>query len=190
MILLIDNYDSFTFNLYQLLGVRCGTHDELRVVRNDALTADALVALRPDHVVLSPGPGHPRSSGLTLLATDLFPQTPLLGICLGHQALGLSQGAQVVRAPHPTHGQSVPIHHDETGLFRGVATPARAALYHSLVLAQDELPETLSVTARSAYGDTMAIQHRDRPHFGVQFHPESFMTDDGPTLIDNFLGTR
>jgi anthranilate synthase/aminodeoxychorismate synthase-like glutamine amidotransferase len=187
VILLIDNYDSFTFNLYQLLGTHVGHPDQLRVVRNDALLPDELAALQPDHVVLSPGPGHPSQSGLSLQASDLFPQTPLLGVCLGHQALGLTHGAKIVSAPRPTHGRPIAIEHHDRILFGGMESPVEAALYHSLAVSAEDLPPSLTVTARSEHGDVMALRHRDRPHFGVQFHPESFMTTAGPSLVDNFL---
>jgi anthranilate synthase/aminodeoxychorismate synthase-like glutamine amidotransferase len=187
VILLIDNYDSFTFNLYQLLGTRVGNPDRLQVVRNDALPPHELLAMRPDHIVLSPGPGHPSRSGLSLLASDLFPQTPLLGVCLGHQALGLAHGATIVSAPRPTHGRPVAIEHQDEILFGGVDSPVEAALYHSLAVSSEDLPPSLTVTASTEHGDVMALRHRDRPHFGVQFHPESFMTTAGPSLVDNFL---
>lgn len=187
MILIIDNYDSFTFNLYQLLGARLRRPDQLLVVRNDALSPDELRALQPDHVVLSPGPGHPSQSGLSLQASDLFPATPLLGVCLGHQALGLAHGATIVPAPRPTHGRPVAVEHHDSLLFGGVESPVDAALYHSLAVSPEDLPQSLTVTASTKHGDVMALRHRDRPHFGVQFHPESFMTTAGPSLIDNFL---
>lgn len=187
MILLIDNYDSFTFNLYQLLLSITGPETDLQVVRNDALSGPELQRLQPEQVVLSPGPGHPRASGLSLLASDLLPETPLLGVCLGHQALALACGAQVGRAPHPIHGQPLPIDHDGKAPFDGLPSPVHAALYHSLVVMEPGLPDCLAITARSPAGDIMALRHRERPHVGVQFHPESFMTTDGPSFIQNFL---
>ncbi len=187
LILLIDNYDSFTFNLYQLLLSTSGPETDLQVVRNDALSGPELQRLQPERVVLSPGPGHPRASGLSLLASDLLPETPLLGVCLGHQALALACGAQVGRAPHPTHGQPLSIDHDGEAAFGGLPSPLRAALYHSLIVMESDLPDCLAITARSSAGDIMALRHRERPHVGVQFHPESFMTTDGPSFIQNFL---
>ena len=187
MILLIDNYDSFTFNLYQLLLAVTSPGTELRVIRNDAISGAELLRLQPERVVLSPGPGHPRASGLSLLASDLLPRTPLLGVCLGHQALALACGAEVGRAPHPTHGQPLPIDHDGKAPFNGLPSPLNAALYHSLVVREPGLPDCLAITARSPSGDIMALRHRGRPHVGVQFHPESFMTTDGPSFIQNFL---
>jgi anthranilate synthase/aminodeoxychorismate synthase-like glutamine amidotransferase len=187
VILLIDNYDSFTFNLYQLLRSLAGEASELKVIRNDAISGTELKQLAPERVVLSPGPGHPADSGLSLLAPDLFPATPLLGVCLGHQALALACGAQIGRAPHPTHGRPIPIEHSGKSGFEGIPSPMHGALYHSLVVQEPHLPECLAVTARSPAGDIMALHHRERPHLGVQFHPESFMTNDGPSLIQNFL---
>lgn len=186
MILLIDNYDSFTWNLYQALGVASGG-EEVRVLRNDALAAEELGALSPRRVVLSPGPGHPRDAGLSLLASDLFPGTPLLGVCLGHQALALAAGARVERSPRPTHGRPVALHHDGQPPFDALPNPTPVALYHSLVVRPEPWPESLAVAARSEHGDVMALRHRRRPHLGVQFHPESFMTDGGPTLLRRFL---
>ena len=186
MILLIDNYDSFTHNLWQALGA-CAGGEEVRVVRNDALAPDELRALRPRRVVLSPGPGHPSRAGLSLLAPELLPETPLLGVCLGHQALALCHGARVERAPRPTHGRAVEIHHTGEDLFTALPSPFPAALYHSLIVVPATLPACLRVTARSSAGDIMALRHVDRPHAGVQFHPESFLTPAGPALLRAFL---
>jgi anthranilate synthase/aminodeoxychorismate synthase-like glutamine amidotransferase len=187
VILIIDNYDSFTFNLVQALGPIAGTDRPLRVVRNDALSDAEVLALAPSHVVLSPGPGDPRDAGLCLQLPDLLPRTPILGVCLGHQALALSAGGRVVRSPRPTHGRTIPIDHDGQALFAGLPQPFEAALYHSLVIEAESLPPCLRVTARGPHGDVMAIQHVDRPHSGVQFHPESFMTGRGRSLLENFL---
>lgn len=186
MILLIDNYDSFTHNLWQALGA-CAGGEEVRVVRNDALAPDALVALRPRRVVLSPGPGHPRDARLSLLAPALLPRVPLLGVCLGHQALALAEGARVVRAPRPTHGRALPILHDGQGVLAALPARFEAALYHSLVVEEASLPPALRVAARTEAGDIMALRHVARPHVGVQFHPESFLTPAGPALLAAFL---
>ena len=186
MILLVDNYDSFTHNLWQALSA-CAGGEEVRVVRNDALPPDELVALSPRRVVLSPGPGHPAASRLSLLAPELFPRTPLLGVCLGHQALALCHGARVERSPRPTHGRPVEVRHDRSGLFAALPDPFPAALYHSLVVLDEALPSCLRVTARTPAGDIMALRHADRPHAGVQFHPESFLTPDGPAILRAFL---
>lgn len=187
MILLIDNYDSFTYNLAQALAASAGSRARLEIVRNDRLDLEGLKRMAPERVVLSPGPGHPAASRLSLQASDALPTTPLLGVCLGHQALALSCGARIGRAPRPTHGRPVPITHDGSSGFEGLPATLHAALYHSLVVEQQDLPQNLVVTARSSAGDIMALRHRDRPHLGVQFHPESFMTTEGPSLIRNFL---
>ncbi len=186
MILLVDNYDSFTHNLWQALGA-CASDEEVRVVRNDALTPVGLAALAPRRVVLSPGPGHPRDARLSLAAPALLPHVPLLGVCLGHQVLALAEGGRVVRAPRPTHGRAVAILHDGQGLFAALPARFEAALYHSLIVEEATLPPSLQVAARTAAGDIMALRHVARPHVGVQFHPESFLTPAGPALLRAFL---
>lgn len=188
MILLVDNYDSFTFNLFQAvapLAARAG--DEVRVLRNDAATADAVATWRPSAVILSPGPGHPRDAGLSLTLPDRLPDTPTLGVCLGHQALATAAGARVERSPRPRHGRPIPVEHDGLAPFRDLPNPFEAALYHSLVVLEDGLPEDWAVSARSPEGDVMGLRHRERPHCGVQFHPESFMTAHGSALLSDFL---
>jgi anthranilate synthase/aminodeoxychorismate synthase-like glutamine amidotransferase len=186
VILLIDNYDSFTHNLWQALSA-CAGGEEVRVLRNDALAPPELLALAPRRIVLSPGPGHPAEARLSLLAPQLFPQTPLLGVCLGHQALALCHGGRVVRSPRPTHGRAVAMHHDGSGPLAALPDPFDAALYHSLMVEPASLPDCLRVAARSPAGDIMALRHVDRPHVGVQFHPESFLTPEGPALLAAFL---
>jgi anthranilate synthase/aminodeoxychorismate synthase-like glutamine amidotransferase len=173
--------------LFQILATCAAPGTEIKVVRNDHLDAEGLKHMAPERVVLSPGPGHPAAARLSLAASDALPTTPLLGVCLGHQALALACGARVGRAPHPTHGRPVPIEHDGGRGFEGLPATLHAALYHSLVVSQVGFPECLVVAARSPTGDIMALRHRERPHLGVQFHPESFMTTEGPTLIRNFL---
>lgn len=187
MILVIDNYDSFTFNLVQLLESRAQGSPDVRVVRNDACTPGELADAQPTHVILSPGPGRPEDSGLSLSATDAFPNTPLLGVCLGHQALALAHGARIVHAKHPTHGRTVNITHSSTPPFANAPPTLDVALYHSLVVDDESVPSTIRVTARTRDGAVMALEHRERPHYGVQFHPESFMTTAGASLIDEFL---
>lgn len=188
MILIVDNYDSFTFNLHQALAALPQLADEeLRVVRNDAAPPAEVAAWKPRAVILSPGPGHPRDAALSLTLPDALPDTPLLGVCLGHQALALAAGARVTRSPRPTHGRRVSIEHDGGAPLRGLASPFDAALYHSLVVTDEELPESLEVCARTPAGDIMALRHRHRPHCGVQFHPESFMTEHGPRLLADLL---
>ncbi|GJM21900.1 MAG: glutamine amidotransferase [Planctomycetota bacterium] len=188
MILLVDNYDSFTFNVHQALGSLPQLEgEEIRVVRNDAASAEDVVRWRPRAVILSPGPGHPRDAGLSLTLPDHLPDTPLLGVCLGHQALAHAAGGLVGRSERPTHGQTVSIEHDGGRPFRTLPSPFNAALYHSLVVLDEQLPETLEVAARTSHGDIMALRHRQRPHCGVQFHPESFMTEHGSRLLSDLL---
>lgn len=189
MILLIDNYDSFSHNLYQLIGAQ-GV--EVRVVRNDAITLDEVVALAPSHIVISPGPGHPgnaRDFGVCGAVLDhCASQTPTLGVCLGHQGLSHRLGASVVRAPDVVHGKTSPITHDGAGLFAGLPSPIEVMRYHSLLVDESTLPPALEVTARTADDElVMAVRHREWPLVGVQFHPESIGTPDGATMIRNFL---
>jgi anthranilate synthase component 2 len=185
MLLLIDNYDSFTYNLYQYLG-ELGA--ETRVVRNDELTVAEALALRPSAVVISPGPGNPDEAGISLeLIRALPPEVPLLGVCLGHQAIGQAFGGRIVRAPRIMHGKTSAIHHDGRGIFAGLPQPFTATRYHSLVIAEDSVPDCLEVTARTEDGVIMAVRHRSLPQAGVQFHPESILTSAGKDLLRNFL---
>jgi anthranilate synthase/aminodeoxychorismate synthase-like glutamine amidotransferase len=185
-ILMIDNYDSFTYNLVQYLG-ELGA--EVDVVRNDAVALEALLDREPEGVVVSPGPGRPDGAGVTLDAVAAFASrgTPLLGVCLGHQAVGQCFGGQIVRARSIMHGKTSPIHHDCRGVFEGVPTPLEATRYHSLVIESESLPEALEVTAKTADGEIMGVRHRELPVEGVQFHPESILTADGKRLLANFL---
>ena len=185
MILVIDHYDSFVYNLVQLVGA---LGRPVRVVRSDAAGAAELVASKPDGVILSPGPGRPEDAGCFLdVARLLDDRIPLLGVCLGHQALGAAFGASVVRAPSPVHGKASLVEHDGTGIFEGLPRPFEAGRYHSLVVADEGLPDELEVTARTADGLVMGLRHRQLPRFGVQFHPESILTPDGPRVVENFL---
>ena len=185
-VLVIDSYDSFVYNLVQYLG-ELGA-DPL-VHRNDQISVDEAVALEPDAVLLSPGPGRPEVSGIICDAVSAFASvgTPVLGVCLGHQAVGHVYGAQVVRAPELMHGKTSPIDHDGTGVFAGLPSPLTATRYHSLVLDPTSIPDDLEVTARSADGIVMGVRHRDHDVEGVQFHPESILTGCGHDLLRNFL---
>ena len=186
MVLLIDNYDSFTYNLAQYLG-ELGA--EVRVHRNDAISVAEVAAMRPNHIVISPGPGRPEDAGISLDVIRRFASSvPMLGVCLGHQAMGLAFGGDVVRAPAPIHGKTSLVEHDGRGVFRGVVAPLPAARYHSLVVAREGWPADLEV-AGHVHGEptVMALRHREWPMHGVQFHPESVLTTDGRVLLRNFL---
>lgn len=185
MILLIDNYDSFTYNLCQyieMLGARC------RVVRNDEIALAEIEDLSPSRIVLSPGPGRPGDAGITLSAVSHFAgRIPILGVCLGHQAIGEAFGGKVIRAPMPCHGKLSTIHHVSRNIFSGIANPMTVARYHSLMIDEESLPPCLEVTARTDDGLIMGIRHREFEIEGVQFHPESVATDHGLRLMRNFL---
>jgi len=187
MIVLIDNYDSFTYNLYQYL---CELGAEVTVIRNDAATVEEIVAMQPERVVLSPGPCTPKEAGICVpLIRALAGRVPLLGVCLGHQAIGAAYGGDVVRAPALMHGKVSAVHHTGKGVFRGLPSPFTAIRYHSLVVARETLPDVLEVTAETADGLVMGFRHRDIPSLeGVQFHPESILTEHGHQLLANFLG--
>jgi anthranilate synthase component II len=185
VILVVDHHDSFVYNLVQL--VRAAGREAL-VVRSDERPAASLADLRPAAVILSPGPGRPEDAGCMVeLVQILDHATPLLGVCLGHQALGAAFGATVVRAPEPVHGKSSPINHAGRGILDGLPDPFEAGRYHSLVVDPATLPAEIEVTARTADGLVMGLQHRRFPRFGVQFHPESILTADGPRIVQNFL---
>ena len=188
-VLVIDNYDSFTFNLVQYLG-ELGA--ELIVRRNDQLTLDGIAEVEPERIVLSPGPGHPLDAGIIVEAVRRFgPRIPMLGVCLGHQAIGAVFGGRVVRAAVPMHGKTSTIEHDQCGVFAGIPSPFLATRYHSLVVADEGLPEALVVTARTVEDRTiMGLRHRTWPVHGVQFHPESILTSEGRRMLSNFLNER
>jgi anthranilate synthase component II len=186
MILVIDNYDSFTFNLvHYLLELGAETH----VVRNDALTVTEAMAMLPQAILLSPGPCTPNEAGicLDLIAAAASARLPLFGVCLGHQSLGQAFGGKVLRAPQVMHGKTSPMTHDGTGVFAGLPSPFNATRYHSLIVREDDLPDCLVVNARSPDGLIMGMRHRELPLHGVQFHPESIATEHGHALIANFL---
>jgi anthranilate synthase component 2 len=189
MVLVLDNYDSFTYNLVQYLG-ELGA--EVRVVRNDAEGVDDIAASKPACIVISPGPGRPEDAGVTMdVIRRLGRETPILGVCLGHQAIGAAFGGSVVRAPVPMHGKTSTIEHNGRGVFIGLTAPFPASRYHSLVVADEGLPDVLEVTARTQ-GDRiiMGLRHRAWPVHGVQFHPESILTGEGRHLLRNFLDRR
>ena len=185
MILVVDNYDSFTWNLVHYLA-ELGA--ETHVVRNDDLTVDEAWALKPEAILLSPGPCAPDQAGICLTLLNTAPDDmPVLGVCLGHQAIGQAFGGDVIRAKTLMHGKTSPITHDGRGLFKGLPSPFTATRYHSLAISRATLPNTLDVTAWTEDGEIMGVQHHDRPIHGVQFHPESIATEHGHALIANFL---
>ncbi len=192
MLLVIDNYDSFTYNLVQYFGELAAQHplaSELRVERNDALTIEEISALKPDAILLSPGPGDPDQAGVCLnVLKQLSPQIPTLGVCLGHQALAQAYGGRIIRASELMHGKTSPVHHHGEGVFAGLPQPLTATRYHSLIAERSSLPECLEVTAELTDGTVMGLRHRDHHHLqGVQFHPESVLTEAGHNLLANFL---
>ncbi|MEK6405547.1 MAG: aminodeoxychorismate/anthranilate synthase component II [Acidobacteriota bacterium] len=185
MILVIDNYDSFTYNLVQYLG-ELGA--DLEVYRNDAITIERLRELRPERLLISPGPGVPRDAGLTIAAIREFAgKIPILGVCLGHQAIGEAFGGKVIRAATLMHGKTSEICHDSATIFRGLPYRFRATRYHSLIVEKESLPDSLEVSATTPDGLIMGLRHREFPVEGVQFHPESVMTEYGKKLLQNFL---
>ncbi len=185
MLLIIDNYDSFTYNLVQYFG-ELGA--ELRVKRNDEITVGEIEAMKPTAVVISPGPGTPKEAGISNdVIARIGPRLPVLGVCLGHQCIGHVYGANVVRAGRLMHGKTSPILHDGTGVFENLPDPFEATRYHSLLIDPPSVPETLVVNARTAEGEIMGVRHREFPIHGVQFHPESILTRHGKELLANFL---
>ena len=186
MLLLIDNYDSFTYNLFHYLSEVGG---DVKVQRNDALLASAAIALKPKGIILSPGPCSPSEAGICLDVIKLAANDsiPLLGVCLGHQAIGQSFGGKVIRAPQPVHGKTDIITHNGSGLFKGIPSPLKATRYHSLIVEKETLPKDLSITAENADGIIMALQHKTLPIYGVQFHPESIVSEHGHAMLKNFV---
>lgn len=185
MILLIDNYDSFTYNLYHYLGELGAA---VKVYRNDKITLQQIDELRPEKIVISPGPCTPREAGISCPAIARFAATiPILGVCLGHQSIGAAFGAKIIRAPSIMHGKLSDVTHDSRTIFRGIKNPFAAMRYHSLVIDPDSLPAELTVSARTHDGVIMGVRHREFPVEGVQFHPESILAEDGKRLLKNFL---
>jgi len=187
MILVIDNYDSFTYNLVQYLG-ELGA--DIHVARNDEITLDEIRALNPERIVISPGPGDPDDGGVSNeVIREFGPSTPILGVCLGHQCIGQVYGGVVTRAPRLMHGKTSPVYHNGSGIFSGVPSPFNATRYHSLIV-EEPLPDCLQITAFTSEGEVMALQHKDYPVLGVQFHPESILTEHGKRILANFLNGR
>lgn len=185
MILMIDNYDSFTFNLVQYLGE---LGQEVKVVRNDKITCSEISELAPDHLVISPGPCTPNEAGISLDVISSFAgKIPILGVCLGHQSIGQVFGGKVIRADRLMHGKTSEIHHDGKSVFRGLPTPFTATRYHSLIVDRESLPDCLEISAETAEGEIMGLRHKEYPVEGLQFHPESILTEHGRELLKNFL---
>lgn len=185
MLLMIDNYDSFTYNIVQYFG-QLG--EEVQVHRNDRITLEEIEAIRPERLVISPGPCSPEEAGISVPAITRFAgKIPILGVCLGHQSIGAAFGGKVVQSMSLMHGKTSPIHHDGRELFRGLPNPFQATRYHSLVVERESLPESLEVTAWVENGEIMGLRHRELPVWGVQFHPESILTEGGMDLLRNFL---
>ncbi|HEY5090579.1 MAG TPA: aminodeoxychorismate/anthranilate synthase component II [Polyangia bacterium] len=185
MLLVLDNYDSFTYNLVQYLGE---LGQEVRVVRNDELAAADIAGLAPSKIVISPGPCTPNEAGISLEVIETYAgKIPILGVCLGHQAIGQAFGGKIVRAAHVMHGKTSKIFHDGRGVFTGLPNPLEATRYHSLLIERASVPDCLEITARTADEEIMAVRHKSLPVEGVQFHPESFLTTSGKDLLRNFL---
>jgi anthranilate synthase/aminodeoxychorismate synthase-like glutamine amidotransferase len=191
MILLIDNYDSFTYNVVQRLG-ELDADIDVRVFRNDQITVEQVAELKPSHLIISPGPCTPREAGVSNEVLRRFaPSVPTLGVCLGHQCIGHVFGGEVVRNERIMHGKTSPIHHDNQGVFRNLSNPFEATRYHSLVIRRDTFPDAdFVISAWTDEGEIMGVRHRTWPLHGVQFHPESFLTVEGPQLLKNFLEMR
>lgn len=185
MILMIDNYDSFTFNIVQYLG-QMG--EDVQVYRNDKITLDSIRRLKPQAIFLSPGPGSPHQAGITVdVIREFYADVPLMGICLGHQSIGFAFGGEIVRASRIMHGKVSPVEHDGKTIFSGLPNPFTAGRYHSLVVRPETLPSCLEVSARTAEGEIMGLRHKDYPVEGIQFHPESVLTPQGKRILRNFL---
>ena len=186
MLVLIDNYDSFTYNLVQYFG---DLGQQTTVYRNDEISAEDILKLKPQKLIISPGPKAPIDAGISMDIIKLADQEniPLLGVCLGHQAIGEVYGGKIIRAPRPVHGETIALKHNNTGLFKGLGNPATFTRYHSLIIEKDSCPGVLEITAESEDGLIMAVQHKEKPIYGVQFHPESIASTQGKMLLKNFL---
>ncbi len=185
MLIVIDNYDSFTYNLVQYFGE---LKAELKVFRNDAITLDQIAELKPTHICVSPGPGTPDDAGISLdVIREFGPQLPLFGVCLGHQSIGQVYGGKVIRAPRLMHGKTSMMHHEGKSVFAGLDNPMEATRYHSLIVEKETLPDCLEITSWTDQDEIMGVQHKTHPVHGVQFHPESILTKQGKELVNNFL---
>jgi anthranilate synthase/aminodeoxychorismate synthase-like glutamine amidotransferase len=188
MILMIDNYDSFTYNLVQYLGEM---GEKLQVYRNDKITVEEIERLSPDRIIVSPGPCTPKEAGISVETIKHFGgKVPILGVCLGHQSIGYAFGGKIVRAGRLMHGKTSMIHHDGKGVFKGLPNPFQAIRYHSLLIERESIPACLEITAETDIGEIMGIRHREMPIEGVQFHPESVLTEYGKDMLKNFLAVR
>jgi anthranilate synthase/aminodeoxychorismate synthase-like glutamine amidotransferase len=188
MILVIDNYDSFTYNLVQYLGEM---NQKVKVCRNDKIDVGQIKKIKPDYIVISPGPGSPKDAGISNKVIKEFAgQIPILGVCLGHQCIGEVFGARIVRAKNIMHGKTSEIYHNRKGLFKGIKSPFSATRYHSLIIKHNTLPASLKIIAKTKKNEIMAIKHKKYPLWGVQFHPESILTDYGRKLLKNFLSLK
>lgn len=188
MILLIDNYDSFTYNLYQFIGI---FNNDIKVVRNDKITIEEIEQLNPESIVISPGPKSPKEAGISVEAIKYFAgKKPILGICLGHQSIGEAFGATVSYAKKFMHGKQSDVTHNGKSIFEGIPSPVKVARYHSLAVIEDTLPDVLEVIARTEDGEIMAVKHKEYPVVGLQFHPESIYTEHGKRMIENFVNGR
>lgn len=188
MILLIDNYDSFTYNLYQYFGIFA---DEIRVVRNDKITIDEIHAMQPEKIVISPGPKSPKEAGICMdVVKEFYDKLPILGICLGHQCIGEALGGTVSYARELFHGKQSEITHDGSSVFEGIDSPVKVARYHSLAVQREDFPQDLRILAETDDGEIMAIRHKKYPVVGLQFHPESIYTEHGKRMIENFVNGR
>ncbi|MFZ4553727.1 MAG: aminodeoxychorismate/anthranilate synthase component II [Burkholderiales bacterium] len=188
MLLMIDNYDSFTYNLVQYFGE---LGQDVRVHRNDEITVEDIEHLQPDHIVVSPGPCTPNEAGISVATIQRFAgRIPILGVCLGHQSIGQAFGGQIIRAKQLMHGKTSPVHHNNTSVFSGLPNPFTATRYHSLVIERESIPECLEITAWTDDGEIMGVRHKTLAVEGVQFHPESILTEHGHAMLGNFVGVK